>query len=719
MREQWGDYLPEDLLTPKEFAMYERYYGQPIRMLKEGENPLEELGDIEGEVEEALEAGTVTLEDKDGVGIEIYEEEFEEFEEEGGPNTVSVNVSNPLEAKGYQQLQRDMERAFQKQEQDEEFDEDEVEEQTEGTVGETGYRDDGSHTMRTHPLTSVGRYATFPSTIRVPPSVTEPTTASLADVPNKHLDEAASRLLGGQNLPDSPFSIKKLGKSLKHVFLDVEDSRMGNIASEVWLATVLPGYYSQALSALTELRRRLGGDWVLGHGKEGGVKTVLDVGAGGAGVLAWKSIVEAEQNRQRDEAQEGSSTKEPRLETGPEATSALKATVVTASEPLRYRMSKFLENTTFLPRMPDRNPENVFNSPSLPRVNFEPNQKQPRKVFDLIIATNNLLPLKESHHRKDRVRKLWSHLNPDGGILLIIERGTPHGFEAVAGARSTILRNFISSEGSEYRHIGGNTGLSLDDDPILKEPGSIIAPCTNHEECPMFLGGYTNGVGRKDWCHFSQRYERPTYLQRILGEGRRNHDDLVYSYVAVRRGVDYRSEKQVINPQIDEFKPPTYQGGPTQSPYSTEQLRRYAFTLPRTILPPIKKHGHVIIDVCTPKGKVERWTVPKSYGKVPFRDARKSKWGDLWALGAKTMVSRNIKTGGTGKEPPGRRAKYIYDQEGNVEERVLSIKRPKTGHWSRGSAKLGEKVHKERTRKREIRWARARKEIDEGGGEAL
>ncbi|KAK8155272.1 hypothetical protein BKA80DRAFT_283160 [Phyllosticta citrichinensis] len=73
-------------------------------------------------------------------------------------------------------------------------------------------------------------------------------------------------------------------------------------------------------------------------------------------------------------------------------------------------------------------------------------------------------------------------------------------------------------------------------------------------------------------------------------------------------------------------------------------------TLPRAILPPLKRRGHVLLDVCTPAGNLERWTVPRSFGRQAYRDARKSRWGDLWALGAATRVQRSVRLGN--KEPP-------------------------------------------------------------------
>ena len=146
--------------------------------------------------------------------------------------------------------------------------------------------------------------------------------------------------------------------------------------------------------------------------------------------------------------------------------------------------------------------------------------------------------------------------------------------------------------------------------------------------------------GRKDICSFQQRYIRPGFLQRILGATDRNHDEVDFSYISVMKGKDIR-----------EAQPESY--ADVSDPWNLQQLSSatpsedFPLTtdLPRIVYPPLKRRGHVTIDLCTPAGKIERWTVPKSFGKQAYRDARKSKWGDLWALGAKTQVKRNLQLG--------------------------------------------------------------------------
>jgi ribosomal protein RSM22 (predicted rRNA methylase) len=65
-----------------------------------------------------------------------------------------------------------------------------------------------------------------------------------------------------------------------------------------------------------------------------------------------------------------------------------------------------------------------------------------------------------------------------------------------------------------------------------------------------------------------------------------------------------------------------------------------AYHWPRLISPPLKRGGHVILDVCSSSGYIERMTVPKSQGKIPYRDARKSHWGDLFPHPPKKPAKR-------------------------------------------------------------------------------
>jgi hypothetical protein len=151
-------------------------------------------------------------------------------------------------------------------------------------------------------------------------------------------------------------------------------------------------------------------------------------------------------------------------------------------------------------------------------------------------------------------------------------------------------------------------------------------------------------VGRRDYCHFSQRFVRPEFYSKVLGNLRGNEGDVEFSYLAVQRGVsrgDALSGEEAVNRAFDG--------------YETSDIQPDMLSLPRIILPPLKRKGHITLDLCTPQGRLERWTVPKSLSKLAHHDARKSRWGDLWAMGAKTRVPRSVKAG-NGPDDGGRRS---------------------------------------------------------------
>ena len=480
-------------------------------------------------------------------------------------------------------------------------------------------------------------------------------------------------MFGGPGLPNSTATPSTVGGHLRQAPIALEASQkyMGEMEGNVYLAAVMPGAYATTMSTLVEVRRRLGAEWLRGLLKKDGGPRILDAGAAGAGVQAWREILQAEWKSMHPN--EGLANKPAPLG---------KATVVTGSNVLRHKASRLLENTTFLPRLPDYNPER--DHPTL----GTPNVVQPRKQYDVIIAPHTLWGLKEDYMRKIHIQNLWSLLKPAGGVLIVIEKGVPRGFELVAAAREMLLNRHIASPACD---IAGDPSPAETAQYGPKEKGMIIAPCTNHGRCPMYLST-GQSKGRKDLCHFTQRFIRPPYLQRILGFGDRNHEDIRFSYIAVQRGIDHRQTQGIDQgPQATAAALAGYEDLSEASPQVSSP---HMLSLPRTVLPPIKRRGHVILDLCTPTGRIERWTVPKSFSRQAYRDARKSKWGDLWALGAKTAIQRNIRLGTKNKKAPGKDIHEFDPRRDDVDDikhvglNAKFEKRTKKGRAPKQSKKL-------------------------------
>ncbi|CAI7584978.1 unnamed protein product [Penicillium pancosmium] len=621
VRQQFGDTVPDGALNDEELQLYTSLYGEPN---------ITELAD-EDIPEDEKDPDRLFREDGQGGWEEIEFEQSAEAQDDT-PVVYDMDASPALEETIAMQRTR------------------EVAEQLGGEVMMEQFVNEAvpDSAPRSHPLTREGKFETEPGTINLPKkTVTGPISIILSEFSNKHIADTAHRLFGGPGLPNSTTTPPPRAQ-LPQLPIPISASQhhMGEMEANAYLAALYPGIYASVLSVLVEVRKRLGTDWIRKLISQEGGPNVLDASGGGAGILAWRDIIRAEYQLMVPDHPEDAPVPYGR------------STVLTGSEALRLRASAMLDNTSFLPRLPDYLHPTLDDSRAAPK----------RKRYDVIIAPHSLLGLEEDYQRKEYVENLWQLLNPDGGVLVLLEKGRQKGFECIAGAREMLLKRHIASPNStEYENFLDSPDSSR---TVEKESGMIIAPCTNHSTCPMHnSAGPTKG--RRDYCHFEQRYIRPPFLQRIMGAKDRNHEDIKFSYIAVQRGQDLRQQQNIQ--QNSEVTDAAFEGfehldEPT-SPF-------HPLSLPRAVYPPLKRRGHVIFDLCTPAGKIERWTVPRSYSRQAYRDARKSNWGDLWALGAKTRIPRKLNLGvkhGEGKkERLARRAadkaaSREVDEEGDLE----------------------------------------------------
>lgn len=689
-RRTFGETLPEGFLSAEEYKVYERLYGPPaavtnpqdvglLQDLVKTEEASEDSTqnaifreDEEGKLEQVGYApkSTIELEDADSDAAllseeeqadQIFEEESErtldtDFDERFATYREEVAASGAMNrpsTTGEQGLD-EIDQSSEVQEEgnilegvEEELGEEEEAENVKDSL--SVYPDMGS--ARRHPLTSAGKWGPTPLTIYLPKDTfIDPISAIFSEASNKHLTEVAEKVFGGRALPNSTATptTKRAGDHLKQspIALEATQSSMGEMEANAYLAAIMPGAYASIFSCLIEVRKRLGSEWLEGLLKREGGSRVLDAGAGGAGVLAWRELLRNQWELMHPDA----NLENQRVPFG-------KSTVVTGSPTLRQRASTLLDNTTFLPRLPDYDP-------SVDHPSLEQGKGTPRKQYDVILAPYTLWTLQEDHMRKTHIQNLWSLLRP-GGVLIVLEKGVPRGFELVAGAREVLLKFHIASPNDTK--FENRIDEPLEGRYREKETGMIIAPCTSHGKCPMYLfSGKT--VGRKDYCHFVQRYIRPPFLQRILGQSHRNHEDIRFSFLAVQRGIDLRQTHKIKQGQeaadeafagygqvgfLNRASRAETAGEPRSDDVGSPSVNPLSF--PRIILPALKNRGHIIFDACTPAGKLERWTVPRSFGRQAYTDARKARWGDLWALGAKTRVARRLKIGREHVKPDTRR----------------------------------------------------------------
>ena len=209
--------------------------------------------------------------------------------------------------------------------------------------------------------------------------------------------------------------------------------------------------------------------------------------------------------------------------------------------------------------------------------------------------------------------------------------------------------------------------------------------CPHDGACPLYHPGYG-----KLQCSFTQRMQRPEFVRKTKHSGT-GHENMDYSYVVIRRGPrpnpattkvgrigdvgrrevakqeqesrtellldgDQRPPSQLLDmdqtSSIDGAVSHTDGRITALDPDETAAaLRHEAYSWPRLVFPPLKRSGHIILDGCTAEGEnltshydtllivvtflsclgqIMRMTIPKSQGKQPFYDARKSNWGDIF-----------------------------------------------------------------------------------------
>jgi ribosomal protein RSM22 (predicted rRNA methylase) len=303
----------------------------------------------------------------------------------------------------------------------------------------------------------------------------------------------------------------------------------------------------------------------------------------------------------------------------------------------------------------------------------------PRARFDLVVASYSLGEIaagtKHEQHQallrgggvdyqemrekrvSDAVTSLWSKVNL-GGALVLIETGTPRGSDLIRFARSIVLEH--------ERQYAEREGTAID--------AHVVAPCQHDRKCPM--------DGLDTWCHFSVRVKRTEMHRQMMKRGRGPElQNERFSYVIIRRisrenareetlkrakiiaveregqwegdlDADDADDADDVESDVEDFftkdEEPMVFGSEAVNydEYEDEEEElesltdmaalSSSYTWGRMVRPPMKRKGHVILDLCTADGELSRHIVAKSHaretavGRGGYKHARKSRWGDLW-----------------------------------------------------------------------------------------
>ncbi|KAJ1792894.1 37S ribosomal protein S22 [Coemansia sp. RSA 2399] len=359
----------------------------------------------------------------------------------------------------------------------------------------------------------------------------------------------------------------------------------GKFETAAYVAAFVPATYGPIFNVLTELADRLPGF---------APQSVLDFGAGPAPVLWAAQEIWPQFGRYL-----GIDVSEDMLQS---------AEALLTSVPHDLR-AKEIEFERYLAPLPTDAPDGSSSSPSSAQ-----NGSPAKGTFDLVVSAFTLSDLPSDAIRKSTVEMLWQRTRD---TLVLIDRGSPDSSRMISEARTQLID--LERANQNKSDSGGVYTL---------------APFAN--DLPDPTGGTLA------WIHFSQRIQRPMCTM-LTKKSKSNVEDLRYSYIIMRRGQRPPLEAPADSKQI---------GITTEHPHSDayqptgvrrkskDQLSREAHHWARAILPPIKRKGHVTVDVLTVENAIERWTFTKSHDKQAYRDLRKASWGDLIPHAPKTVAVR-------------------------------------------------------------------------------
>ena len=271
-----------------------------------------------------------------------------------------------------------------------------------------------------------------------------------------------------------------------------------------------------------------------------------------------------------------------------------------------------------------------------------------REGFDMVVSSYALGEIPEGVARVGRsgrvernqrqldvtIRQLWDKVAP-GGILVIAEPGTPRGSALVRRARALVLEVARRDAEQNARRNGVSPDLSAVE-------AYVVAPCQHDGACPIKEEHREDGFAT--WCHFPQRALRSKYA-REMNQSARPYQDEKFSYVVLRkqpraeaRRRAARATRRARDARADD------DSDDAEEPHHESVVRESVEEWSRVIRSPKKRKGHVVVELCTARGEIERAVIAKSHGsdqgigREGYKFARKLRWGDLWPFTNKTVT---------------------------------------------------------------------------------
>jgi ribosomal protein RSM22 (predicted rRNA methylase) len=219
--------------------------------------------------------------------------------------------------------------------------------------------------------------------------------------------------------------------------------------------------------------------------------------------------------------------------------------------------------------------------------------QQLNEKFDVIVCAYTLSELANDHMKRTATQLMFELLD-NHGVLIFIDKGDPIGSHHVRTARQFLLD--LTNPDKQWKERYS-----------LESEAKVMAPCTHSRFCPLEKGS---------WCSFSQKVEIPALYKK---------EEEKFSYVVMTKLPIVSQDHDNNIDDSDMIVPNELQRS------EVEEALTLSRSQARIVRSPIKKRGHVVLDVCHPtQNEIQRVVLSKSYLKkstLDYKTIKRAQWG--------------------------------------------------------------------------------------------
>lgn len=299
---------------------------------------------------------------------------------------------------------------------------------------------------------------------------------------------------------------------------------------------------------------------------------------------------------------------------------------------------------------------------------------------DIVLCSYVLGDLVNDEMREDTIKSLWETV-AQNGFLVVIDRADAEGFNRVANARKWILEAnppsltdpntahvvapcphdgpcplYKMAKTMTWKNMICSHGMKVN---VTELPAQSAIRSRARKSNDKWTWSYSFVVLRKGpsprlrlpELEILRKTQNENELLKLIQQSVKNPDDMkllssptptikaiedatiskeAEDKNASENGDDDDDDLEEDDDLISDFSGNDVADG-TCTKIPKPILLRHTYFYDRVIRKPLKKSQHVIVDVCSHFGKLQRFTITKSKGQNRYKQSKKIREGDLWS----------------------------------------------------------------------------------------